>query len=166
MFVISFVFRIFHIHRDFEIVGYAKQIIFLDLLQKTQENIWKTDLSWIFVTLMLRWLQINPKQQLENLSKLKIYEYHYSEDFADSVGIPEYSRKDTGVIAQEVRDVLPDAVRETGDVPLPNGEVIENLLVVDKVKRYFTWLFFLKFLQIITMKIKCLPEYCCSAMLF
>ncbi|KAK3102622.1 hypothetical protein FSP39_012737 [Pinctada imbricata] len=76
--------------------------------------------------------EVNSKKQLENLAKLKIYEYNYSEDFADTVGIPENGRKDTGVIAQEVKDILPDAVRETGDVPLPNGDVIENLLVVDK----------------------------------
>lgn len=40
----------------------------------------------------------------------------------------------TGVIAQEFQEVLPDAVRETGDVELPNGQKIDNFLVVDKVR--------------------------------
>jgi len=38
-----------------------------------------------------------------------------------------------GVIAQEFAEVLPDAVKDTGEVKLPNGEVIPNFLVVDKV---------------------------------
>ena len=41
--------------------------------------------------------------------------------------------KDTGVIAQEVKEVLPDAVRETGDVILPDGNKIDTLQVVNKV---------------------------------
>ena len=43
-------------------------------------------------------------------------------------------RKDTGVIAQELREVLPDAVRETGDVHLSSG-VIKDVLGVNKVRR-------------------------------
>ena len=38
-----------------------------------------------------------------------------------------------GVIAQEFVEVLPEAVTETGDVELPNGEKIDKFLVVDKV---------------------------------
>ena len=40
----------------------------------------------------------------------------------------------TGVLAQEVHEVLPDAVKTSGDVTLSNGLVIEQLQVVDKVK--------------------------------
>lgn len=43
---------------------------------------------------------------------------------------------DTGVIAQEIREVLPDAVQEAGSVLLPNGEVIDNFLVVNKDRIY------------------------------
>ena len=65
---------------------------------------------------------------------MKIYNYKFSEDFADHVGMPEDKRKDTGVIAQEIREVLPDAVQETGDVKLDNGKEVKNLLVVNKVR--------------------------------
>ena len=65
---------------------------------------------------------------------MKIYNYKFNEDFADHVGMPEDKRKDTGVIAQEIREVLPDAVQETGDVKLNNGKEVKNLLVVNKVK--------------------------------
>ena len=39
-----------------------------------------------------------------------------------------------GVLAQEFVEVLPEAVTETGDVELPNGEKIDKFLVVDKVR--------------------------------
>ena len=64
---------------------------------------------------------------------MKIYNYKYREDFAKVAGIPEHSREDTGVVAQELREVLPDAVKETGDVTLGNGQKIENMLIVNKV---------------------------------
>lgn len=41
----------------------------------------------------------------------------------------------TGVIAQEVQKILPEAVKEGGDVVCTNGETIPNLLVVNKVNR-------------------------------
>ena len=47
--------------------------------------------------------------------------------------IGEDEMRDTGVIAQELREVLPDAVRETGDLELSSG-VIEGLLGVNKVR--------------------------------
>lgn len=47
--------------------------------------------------------------------------------------MPEHQRHDTGVLAQEVQNVLPDAVMETGDVALNSGKQVNNLLVVNKV---------------------------------
>lgn len=40
----------------------------------------------------------------------------------------------SGVIAQEVQQILPEAVKEGGDVVCANGETIPNLLVVNKVR--------------------------------
>lgn len=37
------------------------------------------------------------------------------------------------MIAQEVQQILPEAVKEGGDVVCANGETIPNLLVVNKV---------------------------------
>ncbi|KAB0389811.1 hypothetical protein E2I00_000547, partial [Balaenoptera physalus] len=37
-----------------------------------------------------------------------------------------------GVIAQEVKEILPEAVKDTGDVVFANGKTIENFLVVNK----------------------------------
>lgn len=43
-----------------------------------------------------------------------------------------------GVIAQEVQQILPEAVKEGGDVVCSNGETIPNLLVVNKVTEAHT----------------------------
>ena len=64
---------------------------------------------------------------------MKIYNYKFNDDYADQVGLPERHRKDTGVIAQELREVLPDAVHQAGDLKLSNGGEVKNLLVVNKV---------------------------------
>lgn len=37
------------------------------------------------------------------------------------------------MIAQEVQEILPRAVREVGDVTCENGEMLENFLMIDKV---------------------------------
>ena len=63
-----------------------------------------------------------------------MYNYKYKDEFAEHAGLSEEELDDTGVLAQEVQEVLPDAVRETGDIILPTGERIENFLVVNKVK--------------------------------
>lgn len=40
---------------------------------------------------------------------------------------------DTGVIAQEVAEIIPEAVSATGDITLENGKTVNNFLVVNKV---------------------------------
>lgn len=59
--------------------------------------------------------------------------YNYTEEFAETAGLQENERGDTGVIAQEVEAIIPDAVRPAGNIILPNGTQIENFLVVNKV---------------------------------
>ena len=44
-----------------------------------------------------------------------------------------------GVIAQEVKEILPEAVKDTGDVVFANGKTIENFLVVNKVSGWGNW---------------------------
>jgi hypothetical protein len=41
--------------------------------------------------------------------------------------------QDTGVIAQEIQKILPDAVKGSEKIVLPSGEVIEDFLLVNKV---------------------------------
>lgn len=68
-----------------------------------------------------------------------ILRYRYEPQFAIHSGLADASDTsieitDTGVIAQEVQKVLPDAVQPAGSIILPNGQVIDNFLLVNKVK--------------------------------
>ncbi|XP_022082652.1 myelin regulatory factor-like [Acanthaster planci] len=80
--------------------------------------------------------EVDPKEQLKNIGKVRIVRYNYVPEFAEQAGLPECDQVETGVIAQEVQDVIPDAVTETGDVYLPNGSSIDNFLTVNKDRIY------------------------------
>lgn len=72
------------------------------------------------------------KEQLKNMQAIALYNYRYTEDFADAAGLDNPKAVETGVIAQELEVVIPEAVKTTSDVRLPSGEVIDKLKVVDK----------------------------------
>ncbi len=76
------------------------------------------------------------KEQLENIGKMRIVKYNYTPEFAEQAGLPECDQVETGIIAQEVRTILPDAVHETGDIVLGDGNAIDNFLVVNKDRIY------------------------------
>ena len=76
--------------------------------------------------------ELDTKEQLKNVQNMRIVRYQFTPKFAKEVGLTEAEVNDTGVLAQEVQQILPDAVKETGDVVLPDGETIENFLVVNK----------------------------------
>ncbi|ALC42471.1 CG3328, partial [Drosophila busckii] len=80
--------------------------------------------------------ELDTSDQLRNMCKIRIVRYRYEPEFAVHSGLRRESDTreivDTGVIAQEVREVIPDAVQEAGSVVLPNGNVIENFLLVNK----------------------------------
>ena len=64
--------------------------------------------------------------------------YRYAPDFAVHAGLPADPNvaSDTGVIAQDVQRVLPEAVHAAGDIILPSGRRIDNFLVVNKVRNH------------------------------
>jgi hypothetical protein len=65
-----------------------------------------------------------------------VVRYQYAPEFALHAGLaadPNVTTADTGVIAQDVQRVLPEAVHAAGDIILPNGRRIDNFLVVNKV---------------------------------
>jgi len=76
---------------------------------------------------------VDTREQLQNITQLRVVSYRYDDQFAEMAGLAADQRTDTGVLAQELHSILPDAVLETGDVILPSGETIPNLLVVNKV---------------------------------
>lgn len=60
------------------------------------------------------------------------FRYEYEPAFASQLS-RDIGCVDTGVIAQEVAQILPEAVRAAGDVILDNGTSVDNFLVVNKV---------------------------------
>jgi len=76
--------------------------------------------------------EIDTKDQLRNVQQLRVVQYKYNPEFAKLVGLSEEEAVDTGVIAQEVQKVIPEAVKQSGDFELANGKKIENFLVVNK----------------------------------
>lgn len=104
--------------------------------------------------------ELDTSQQLQNVKRIRVVKYRYEPNFAIYSGLTgnvpgvhsTHSNRfgkgddikhsevidviDTGVIAQEVREVLPDAVQEAGSVILSNGEVIDNFLLVNKDRIY------------------------------
>jgi len=76
--------------------------------------------------------EVDTRVQLKNVSNMRIVRYQFKPDFAQQVGLKSTELESTGVLAQEVQRILPEAVKETGDIVLPNGDTIEKFLVVNK----------------------------------
>ncbi|KAM6216423.1 myelin regulatory factor-like protein [Rhynchocyon petersi] len=74
--------------------------------------------------------EVDTNEQLRRIAQMRIVEYDYKPEFASAMGIN--TAHQTGMIAQEVQEILPGAVREVGDVTCENGEKLENFLMVDK----------------------------------
>ncbi|CAG4949617.1 unnamed protein product [Parnassius apollo] len=82
--------------------------------------------------------ELDTAQQLRNVQSIRVVKFNYDPSFAEHSGLLGHDPRraaphaDTGVIAQEVRTVLPEAVKEAGDITLPNGDTIPKFLVVNK----------------------------------
>uniref|UniRef100_UPI00398EAAFC myelin regulatory factor-like protein n=1 Tax=Pristiophorus japonicus TaxID=55135 RepID=UPI00398EAAFC len=74
--------------------------------------------------------EVDTTEQLKRITQMRLVEYDYKPDFASKMGVDR--PHETGIIAQEVKEILPSAVREVGDVTYNNGDKIENFLMVDK----------------------------------
>jgi Chaperone of endosialidase len=63
------------------------------------------------------------------------YSFRYQTEYAQYSGLKD--GLDTGVIAQEIQKILPDAIKGSETLVLPNGIVIDNFLLVNKVSLLF-----------------------------
>nr|XP_008114822.1 PREDICTED: myelin regulatory factor-like protein [Anolis carolinensis] len=74
--------------------------------------------------------EVDTHEQLRRIAQVRLVEYDYKPEFASAVGINQIH--ETGIIAQEVQELLPRAVRSVGDVVCENGEKVDDFLMVDK----------------------------------
>ncbi|XP_053718290.1 myelin regulatory factor-like protein [Synchiropus splendidus] len=74
--------------------------------------------------------EVDSEQQLKRINQMRLVEFDYRPEFASTMGI-DHSHQ-TGILAQEVKELLPSAVKEVGDVTCADGETIPNFLMVDK----------------------------------
>ncbi|XP_025191683.1 myelin regulatory factor-like protein isoform X1 [Melanaphis sacchari] len=70
-------------------------------------------------------------EQLRNVQKINVVHFSYKPEFSSLFGL-SLKEADTGIIAQEVQAVLPEAVTNAGGIALPNGIVYDDFLVVNK----------------------------------
>lgn len=89
-------------------------------------------------------MQCDNKEQLRNIQQLNVVKFTYSPEFSTHVGL--VNAHDTGVIAQQVQKILPEAVTTAGSLVLPNGTKFENFLLVDKVGVPLSLMIFFKIL--------------------
>ncbi|XP_019753034.1 myelin regulatory factor-like protein isoform X2 [Hippocampus comes] len=76
--------------------------------------------------------EADAEEQLRRITQMRLVEFDYKPEFASKMGIEHTHR--TGVLAQEVKELLPSAVKEVGDITCHDGHKINNFLVVDKVR--------------------------------
>nr|XP_033806583.1 myelin regulatory factor-like protein isoform X2 [Geotrypetes seraphini] len=74
--------------------------------------------------------EVDTTELLKKITQMRLVEYDYKPEFASAVGIE--CTHETGLIAQEVREILPRAIKEAGNVTCENGESIEKFLMLDK----------------------------------
>ena len=94
---------------------------------------------------------VDTKKQLENLQKIQVVEFMYKPEYLHGFSDQERTgmkRKQLGVIAQDVRRILPDAVENAGDVSLENGENVPNMLIVNKDRLFLGELENMKYINI------------------
>lgn len=78
--------------------------------------------------------ELDTSEQLENINQIRIVRYCYESAFAENNQL-DSSKYQTGIIAQELQKVLPDAIHDGGNVRLADGTNIDNFLQVNKVRK-------------------------------
>lgn len=74
---------------------------------------------------------LDQQQQLRNIRDLKLYKYNLTKSWCEHTGRKETT--DYGVLAQELQQILPEAVTETrAPINLADGSTIHGLLTVNK----------------------------------
>eukprot|EP01114_Cavostelium_apophysatum_P010057 TRINITY_DN2345_c0_g1_i1.p1 TRINITY_DN2345_c0_g1~~TRINITY_DN2345_c0_g1_i1.p1 ORF type:complete len:847 (+),score=295.19 TRINITY_DN2345_c0_g1_i1:224-2764(+) len=73
--------------------------------------------------------EVDTKEQLQHIEDLRIFDYDLKEWTQPSA---KHNTRERGVIAQDLEKVIPFAVERLGDVQMKDGQVVQNLLVVNE----------------------------------
>jgi hypothetical protein len=60
-------------------------------------------------------IDLDTRDAMDRIANVRIVEYNYKPELAEQWGLDETSRHRVGVIAQELAEVIPDAVRDNGE---------------------------------------------------
>jgi len=72
-------------------------------------------------------LPVKTANALNTIQNLKVYDYGFIPEYDDSP-----NRKERGFLAQQVKEVIPEAVSVIGDKELSNGKVLKNFHVLNE----------------------------------
>ena len=62
---------------------------------------------------------MDSSEQLRNVAKMRLYRYQYSREYLEHAGLDsDPCVEDAGVLAQEVKEVLPEAVKVSVSSPV------------------------------------------------
>ncbi|EGG14723.1 NDT80/PhoG-like protein [Cavenderia fasciculata] len=73
--------------------------------------------------------QVDTRTNLRNVNSMKIYDYKLHPEWVYMNGMDPYENQDRGIIAQELKEILPESVKTIGNRVI-NGREIDNLLVI------------------------------------
>lgn len=75
---------------------------------------------------------LDSKVQLSNIRRIPLYQYRLTDAWTETCGL-ERGTKQCGVLAQELREILPDAVKQASETRLlADGSEIDGFLTVNK----------------------------------
>jgi len=103
-----------------EAVSVKGNVLLTGNVLKPSDRRIKTDLS-----------PVDNQQQYSNIEKLDIFDYQLK-PLEGCSSSESTLKKERGIIAQQLQEYLPHAVRKLGPVTLENGEVVDDLLVIDE----------------------------------
>jgi len=80
---------------------------------------------------------LDRKQQLRRLRQVKLYRYTLKDEWSSVAGRADHPNEEVGVLAQELHQIIPDAVRRRSTATvLGDGTSIPDLMVVDKERLF------------------------------
>ncbi|XP_046841087.1 myelin regulatory factor-like [Xenia sp. Carnegie-2017] len=77
--------------------------------------------------------QADTRENLENVNNMQLYRYRYNKMFLQHAGLAsEKTAENLGVLGSDLRAMVPDAVTESTDIPLQDGNFLKDVPMISK----------------------------------